>query len=138
MLGGQLVVSAVNAVGEVATISDVGEVEVPGPAWGGEGIDLGGGEGERVGGEEAGRPILTTSESVIEAVAIGIFVRIIVPVIDFPFLIAVVAGVVLPAIVIIGAEGDVVEDPEWVVRAVSVWSERLGRGDRVDMRRLVD
>jgi len=45
----QLVVSAVDAVGEVATIRDVGEVEVPGPAWGGEGVGLAGDEGELVG-----------------------------------------------------------------------------------------
>lgn len=134
----QLVVSAVDAVGEVATIRDVGEVEVPGPAWGGEGVGLAGDEGERVGGGEAGGPVLTASESVIETVAVGVIVKITVPVIYFAFLIAVVAGLVLPATVIVVIEREVFEDLERVVRPVSIWFERLGRGDRVDMRRLVN
>lgn len=97
-----------------------------------------GGEGERVGRGEAGGPGLTASENVIEAVAVESLVRITLTVIDFAVLIAVVAGAVLPAIRIIVVEGGVVEDFERVVGAVSVWFERFGRGDRVDMRRLVD
>lgn len=100
---------------------------------------MGGGEGERVGGGKAGGPVLTVGESVVGTVAVGILVRIIIPVVDFAFLIAVVAdAVLLPAIVVIVVERGVVEDLERVVRAVSVCFETFARGVGVDMRWLVD
>ena len=134
----QLIASAVDAAGETAAIRDVGEVEVPGPAWGGKGVRLRGGEGARGGGGEAGGPIMTASESVLEAVTVGVLVRTTVPVIGFAFSIAVVAGVVLPAIVNIVVKGEVVEDCERVVGADRVWFEGFSRGERVDICRFVD
>ena len=134
----QLVVSAVDPVGEIAAIRDVGEVKVPGPAWGGKGVGLGGGEGERVGGEGAGGPILTASVNFIEAVAVGVLVRISVPFIDFVLFVAVVAGVVFPAIVNFVLEGEVVEDRERVVGIEGVLFEGFSRGGRVNIRRLTD
>lgn len=136
----QLAVGAVDVVGEVAAARDVGEVEVGGPAWGGKGVGLGGGERERVGWGEAGGPSLTRSESVIETVAVRVLVRTIVPVpvIAFAVCIAAVAGAVLPGSVKVLVEGEVIEKCERVIGAGGVWFEGFGRGDGVDMRRLVD
>lgn len=133
----QLVVRAVAAFGGVAATRRVGEVEVPGPVWGGE-VGLGGGEGAPVGGGGARGPVLTASESVVEAVAVGVLVTKNVPVIELASLIDAIAGVVLPTIVIIVVEGEVVEEFERVVRGISVWFDRFGRGDRVEVRRLMD
>ena len=96
------------------------------------------GEGERAAGGKAGGPVLTASESVIEGVVVGILLRDIVPVIDFALLVAVVANVTLPFIVIMVIRSELVEDREQVVRTVSIWFEGLSRGNRADMRRLVD
>ena len=135
----QLVVSAVDPVGEVAAIRGVGEVKVSGPAWGGKGLGMGGGEGKRIRGEGAGGPVLTVSENFIEAAfAVGVLARTSVPVIDLVFFVPVVAGVVFPAIINFFLEGKVIEDRERVVGIESVLFEGFSSGRRVSIRRLMD